>query len=250
MSQKIKNPNEKSSGFLVGIIALVVIVLAVIGAVLYMGRNQPMEGLPNDDVDFNVAVDGDVIRLSSDKAGDDAVVAQVFEDFSCGYCGEMATGGHSDELKALNEGTLVVEQHTLNFLDGTEPGSGKVKQDGHSTKSMAIMREIAKTGDAKLYWNFHAMMMKDQQTAAGWSNEELAERAKSMGADDELVAKITDGIDTAEAKKAAEGNYGTLEKALGKVSSPHVLVDGKDVLDNLGERPLSDWVKAALETKR
>ena len=53
MSQKIKNPNEKVSCFVVGIIALIAIVAVVIVVVLYMGRNQPIEGLPDEDVSFS-----------------------------------------------------------------------------------------------------------------------------------------------------------------------------------------------------
>ena len=86
MSQKIKNPNEKGSGFVVGIIALIAIVAVVIGVVLYMGRNQPIEGLPDEDVSFSVQADGNIVRLASDEAGDDAVVAEVYEDYSCPYC--------------------------------------------------------------------------------------------------------------------------------------------------------------------
>ena len=77
MSQKIKNPNEKGSGFIVGIIALIAIVAVVIGVVLYMGRNQPIEGLPDEDVSFSVQADGNIVRLASDEAGDDAFQVPV-----------------------------------------------------------------------------------------------------------------------------------------------------------------------------
>ena len=247
MSQKIKNPNEKGSGFIVGIIALIAIVAVVIGVVLYMGRNQPIEGLPDEDVSFSVEADGNVVRLASDEAGDDAVVAEVYEDYSCSYCAEMAQGGHADQLEALNNGDLVVEYRMLNFLDGTEPGSPKVKQARHSTKTLAVAYEIAKRGDARLFWNFHTLLMRDQQEAAKWDAVQIADVVKGMGGDDELVSAIRDELDTSEAKAVAEENYLELEKTLGKVSSPHVIVDGKDILENAQAGGLGDWVNLALE---
>ena len=42
----------------------------------------------------------------------------------------MAQGGHADQLQALNDGELVVEYHTLNFLDRGNAG--------HSTKALAV----------------------------------------------------------------------------------------------------------------
>ena len=246
MSQKIKNPNEKGSGFVVGIIALIAIVAVVIGVVLYMGRNQPIEGLPDEDVSFSVQADGNIVRLASDEAGDDAVVAEVYEDYSCPYCAEMSTGGHEDQLEALNNGDLVVEYRVLNFLDGTEPGSPKVKEAGYSTKTLAVAYEIAKRGDARLFWNFHTLLMRDQQEVKTWDSSQIAEAVKGMGGDDELVSAIRDELDTTEAKAVAEKNYLLLEKTLGKVSTPRVIVDGEEVTPKEAGT-LGDWVKVALE---
>lgn len=239
MSQKIKNPNEKGSGFIVGIIALIAIVAVVIGVVLYMGRNQPIEGLPDEDVSFTVQYDGDVVRLASDDAADDAVVAEVYEDYSCSYCAEMAQGGHDDELQALNDGELVVEYRTLNFLDrGNE---------GHSTRSLALMQRIAQTGDARLYWNVHTLLMSDIQEAASWDDEQLAERLKMMDAPSDLVDDVRNGLDLADAVKVGDANGKRLEGIIGSVSSPHIIVDGKDILENAQAGGLGDWVNLALE---
>ena len=62
MSQKIKNPQEKGNGFLIGIIAVIAVVVVVIGAVVYIGRNQPIGDLPNDEVNFAVSVENNVVR--------------------------------------------------------------------------------------------------------------------------------------------------------------------------------------------
>lgn len=239
MSQKIKNPNEKGSGFIVGIVALIAIVAAVIGAVLYMGRNQPIEGLPNEDVSFSVQAKDNVFRLASDKAGDDAVVAQVYEDFSCPHCAEMSKGGHADELQALNDGKLVVEYHPLNFLDR--------QGEGHSTKALAVMQRIAETGDARLFWNFHSLLMGDMQQAYTWDFEQYADRLKMMDAPSEVVDDVRDGLDLSAAREAAKANGEKLNGAIGSISSPHVIVDGKDILKDAKQGTLGEWVKNALE---
>lgn len=238
MSQKIKNPNEKGSGFIVGIIALIAIVAVVIGVVLYMGRNQPIEGLPDEDVSFSVQADGNIVRLAADDAGDDAVIAEVYEDYSCSYCAEMAQGGHADQLQALNDGELVVEYHTLNFLDRGNAG--------HSTKALAVMQRIAESGDAKLFWNFHALLMEDIQAASRWDDEQFAERLEAMDAPSEVVDDVRNGLDLDAAAEVGTANGEKLNGIIGSISSPHVIVDGEDVTPK-ENGTLGDWVKAALE---
>lgn len=240
MSQKIKNPNEKGSGFVVGIIALIAIVAVVIGVVLYMGRNQPVEGMPDEDVSFSVSVEGDAIRLASDSAAPDAVVAEVYEDFSCHFCAEMSQGGHDDELKALDEGSLVVEYRPLNFLDRGNP-------DGHSTRALAVAHRVAETGDARLFWNFHTLLMSDLQEAYTWSDDDFADRLKDLGAPSDLVSDVREGLGSESAVKIGKANGERLEGIIGSVSSPHVIVDGKDVLDGIQQGGLGEWVSAALE---
>lgn len=238
--KKIKNPNEKGSGFVVGIIALIAIVAVVVGVVLFMGRNQPIEGLPDEDVAFSVSQDGDVIRLASDTAGSDAVVAEVYEDFSCHYCSEMANGGHDDQLKALNDGELIVEYRALNFLG---PG-----EDAHSTKAIALMDRIAATGDARLFWNVHTLMMKDVQDSAKWDDGQVAERLEMMNAPSDVVDDVKNGsLDYSAAAAVGAANGEKLSGIIGKVSSPHVIVDGNDVLANAQAGSLGDWVKLVLE---
>lgn len=242
MSQKIQNPNQKGNGFIIGLVALVAVVVVVIGAVVFIGRSQPIKGVPDEDVNFSVALDGDVIRLGQLDAKD-AKTATVFEDFSCHYCADMSGGGHADELKALSDGKMIVEQRILNFLDGQRVED----RDGHSTRTYAIARMIAQSGNAKAYWNFHNMMMEQQQTAINWDNNDFADRLDQLGVDGDIVEKVRAGVDLAEAQASATKNANDLEKRLGSVSSPHVFVDGKDVLDNIAANGgLGEWVKQVL----
>lgn len=240
VSQKIKNPNQKSSGFIVGIIALIAIVVVVIGAVVWMGRSQADSDLPNDDVNFALYKEGDVIRLASEGVDRNTPVATVYEDLSCGYCAQMATEGHNDELEALNNGDLIVEYRTMNFLDRDTPG--------HSTRALAVLDRIADTGDAKLFWNYHTMLMNEQQQAARWDDGEFADRADRMGADSDVVEDIRNGLDLDAAFASGNAANDALVDALGDgPSSPHVIVDGKDILPGLGQGNLGQWVRGAIE---
>nr|WP_120491167.1 thioredoxin domain-containing protein [Corynebacterium lactis] len=242
MSQKIKNPNQKGNGFVIGLVALVAVVVVVIGAVVFIGRSQPIKDVPNEDVNFSVSLDGDVIRIGQENAKD-AKTAVVFEDFSCHYCADMSNGGHADELQALNDGKMVIEQRTLNFLDGQRVED----RDGHSTRAYAIARMIAESGNAKAYWNYHNMLMQQQKTAVSWDNEELAKRLEQLGVDAGIVEKVRAGVDLSEAQVSATANSKDLEKRIGSVSSPHVFVNDKDVLENIsGAGGLESWVKAVL----
>nr|WP_255549447.1 thioredoxin domain-containing protein [Corynebacterium sp. TAE3-ERU12] len=221
-------------------IALVAIVAAVIAAVFYFGQKESSEDLPGDEVNFTVSADNGVITLAKDGA-EDATTAAVYEDFSCHYCAEMSVGGHADELAALNNGDMVVEYRLLNFLDGGA--------EGHSTRALAVMNRIAETGDAHLFWNFHTLLMRDQQGAASWDFADYADQIDKMGGDDELVDDVKDGLDMKAAATIGKANGENLKKTLDtdSVTSPHVVVDGKDILLNAPNGGLGEWVKLVLD---
>lgn len=238
MSQKIKNPQEKGNGFLIGIIAVIAVVVVVIGAVVYIGRNQPIGDLPNDEVNFAVSVENNVVRLARDDAGN-APVAEVYEDVNCPYCAQLALEGSEDELAALNDGTLVVEHHGI-ILPSLDQAT-----DGFSTRGLAALRDIAKAGEAKVYWNFHNMIMENQQQAYRWDNDELADRVEALGGSTELVAQIRAGVDEEGATAAATDNATKLERKSGQVSTPQVFVGDEDITSQVNGR-LGDWVKVIL----
>lgn len=226
MSTKVKNPNDSGSGFIVAIIAVVAIIAAVIGVVLYMGRSKEADELaksfPSAEVNASVAFDGAVVVFKKDGAA--AKSADLYEDFSCTYCAQLDAASGEDALKAIEAGDLELRVHTLNFMDRGA--------DGHSTEAMAAFETVAHSGDAKLAWNYRAMLMRDQQKVFNWSKQDFADAAKVMGASDDVVKKIADGAGIDETKANAETNAETLRAAINEVSSPHVLQDGKQVDQN------------------
>ncbi|MDY3127197.1 MAG: thioredoxin domain-containing protein [Corynebacterium sp.] len=229
---KIKDPNEKGAGFLWGIVALLLIAAVVIGYIVWNGQRHRADAVA--DVAFDITFNDGIVTLASPNAKPDAASVELFNDFSCPHCADLARDTSSDMKKAIENGDLIVNLRMLNFLDGQDISNN----EGHSTKSLAAVLPLAKAGDAKAFWNLHDKLLLDQQRVYNnWTAEDFANQARTYGASDEEVSAIKTG-DLAEAQKIAQANYDYLEKATGQVSTPRVLVDGKDIPDT----ELANWV--------
>ena len=217
---KIQSPNENGSGFIVAV--------AVIAYVIISGNKSQEEKFAetyNETTAFNNKVDGSAVQLVSDKA-DKAKTVDIYEDFSCHYCADLAKETDADMKKLIEDGKVKVNIRTMNFLD-----KGEI---GHSNKAGTAAYTIAKDDSAQVYWNFRTMLMTEQQNI--WGKKELkdfADMAKILGAKDETVKKIADGTYSDEFKKIADDNAKKLEKdGDGQVSSPRVFIDGKEIKEN------------------
>ena len=233
MSTKIKNPNEKSRGFVWAVLAVIVIIAAVVAYIVTSGEKAADEKLAADAVDnvnINVKYDNGVIRLSGKDAKDGTPTADLYEDYSCPYCAELAEATDGDMLKAVEDGKLIVDIHPLNFLDRGNP-------DGHSTKAGAAALAVAQDGTATEYWNYRALLMRDQADIWGkWDDAKFAEAARALNVPENAVTEISEGKDLDEMRTIGAQNAEKLKSETGRVSSPRVIVDGKDVED------ISNWV--------
>lgn len=239
---KIQNPNEKSVGFLWAVVAIVVIAIAVIAYVVISGNKSQDAKIAetyNENTSFSTKLDdSSSILLAADNVAKDAPVVDLYEDYSCHFCADLAKNTDGDMKKLIEDGKIKLHIRTLNFLDD-QNGDGKA-EEAHSTKAGTAAYTLVKDDDPKVYWNFRAMLMAQQQDI--WNKKELkdfAEMAKTLGAKDETVQKIKDGTYTEEFKKLAESNSKKLEQDGGNVSSPRVFIDGKEFKSN----KISDWLK-------
>lgn len=236
-TKKVQNPNQSSNtGFIWAIIAVVVIAAIVIGFIVFNGRSQkaaemaenmvPVEGV---EMDYNK--DDGTIVLSAAEGGEEAPHAELFEDFSCNYCAQLAENTDQQMLDEIQAGDLEVAIRSLNFLDRGE--------EGNSTNVLAAVLATVNSGDVELYWNFRNTMMEQQQQIYNqWSNDQFADLAESYGADGETVEAIHNAEYLEEAKSVAQSNADYLNEQTGNVSSPRVLVDGQDAE---GE-DINNWV--------
>jgi len=237
---KVSDPNAKSgNGFIWGVGVLLVIIAVVIGYIVWNGKQA--NEIEVQDVNMSMDYKDNAITLKSDAADDDTPEVDLYEDFSCPHCADLAKSTDEEMKQAIEDGKLVVHVRTLNFLDGKDVET----QDGYSTRAAAAISELAKSGDVKTYWNLRDYMMQNQQSVVPqWGIEDIADQAKELGAEDDVVDSIKN-VDIKQGNKMAKANYDKLNKETGSVSSPRVVQNGKDIPDKDSGQSLNDWVDVA-----
>ncbi|MBK4137700.1 thioredoxin domain-containing protein [Corynebacterium macginleyi] len=237
---KVSDPNAKSgNGFIWGVGVLLVVIAVVIGYIVWNGKRA--NEIEVQEVNMSMDYKDNAVTLKSDAADDDTPEVDLYEDFSCSHCADLAISTDADMKQAIEDGKLVVHVRTLNFLDGRDIEN----EDGYSTKAAAAMSELAKSGDVKTYWNLRDYMMQNQQSVATqWDIEDIAEQAKELGAEDDVVDSLRN-VDIKQGNKVAKANYDKLNKATGSVSSPRIIQNGKDIPDRESGKTLNDWVDVA-----
>ncbi|AGP30268.1 DsbA family protein [Corynebacterium terpenotabidum] len=242
MSQKIKAPNEKSNGFLWGIVAIVVIAVVVIALVVIQGRDDKAGSLEPvaADVNFNVSVEDGSIVLVSDDVAADAPVAELFEDYSCHYCSDLVIADHESLQTAIGDGKITMRFNTVNFLDGGD--------DGHSTLAGVVAMAIADSGNASAFWGFHNWAFINRTEISGYSLDQFADAAETLGVDADTVDAIRDGSVRDEYQALLEANMDELTNREGdSAGTPTLYVD--DTKFDLQQDPemdtetqMADWV--------
>lgn len=225
MSQKIKAPNEKSNGFLWGLVAIVVIAVVVIAVVVLQGRDSASsKDIEAEDVNFSVSYADGTVTLKSDNAADDAPVVDIFEDYACPHCADLAEVDHADMKKALDDGKLVVNLETVNILDSD--GSGGINP-GAATMGGAVQMAIAKSGNVKAFWALHDYVFSNQSSVyRDWEYSDYADAAESLGVDKDVVDAIRDESVKDEYLDILADNVAEM-KDKGVEGTPAVFVDGQ-----------------------
>lgn len=237
-STKVVNPNTGGSkGFLWALLALLLIGALVIGLIVYNGRgaqsDRQAEKIQNVD-GVNLEFTDSTFTLSGEGA-DGAKEAALYEDFSCHYCAELAEKTDDKMLDKIKSGELTVKIHPMVFLDGT----GAQYNPGHSTQALAAVLALADKGEGEAFWNMRKQLLEQQQSLYGSADaDKLADMAKDLGASRDAVDAIRNGEYEDRAKEVGEANEQDLVDKTGELSSPRVLVDGKDVESN----PIENWV--------
>lgn len=244
MSTKVTDPNAKgSAGFIWAVVVLLVIIAAVIGYIIWNGQGAKTEAVANKEVQ-KVSItmqneDGKIV-LSSDKATADTPSVELFEDYSCPHCAELAEATDAEMKTAIENGELTVTIRQLNFLDGNDLEN----QEGHSTKAAAAMEALSRTGDVQTYWNLRSYLFTHQNEVYNkWDLKDFADAAKGFGADDSTVKAIEDADIKQLGNSIAAANAKELKDETGELSSPRIIHDGKDLI---GENDsINDWVNKA-----
>ena len=246
---KVTNPNSKgNSGFFWAVGVLLVIAAVVIGYIVISGKDAKSDKIAENAVDVTMETsvdDNGIVTLKSAKTKESAPEVDLYEDFSCPHCAELAEGSDKAMKEAVEKGELVVNVHPMNFLDlrGVDlekfMSDDSIKLEGHSSKSASVMDIIARSGDAKAYWNMRAYLFENQQSVGSWDFEDFADAAKGFGADGDVQKQIKDaGVEAGN--EIGRANAKKLKETTGTVSSPRVIKDGKDINPPKGT-PVSQW---------
>ncbi|WP_297851435.1 thioredoxin domain-containing protein [uncultured Corynebacterium sp.] len=241
-STTVSNPaSSGNKGFWIALGALLAIGALVIGLIVYNGRGaqseriaektQPVEGVTMTLADNTIELAG--------ESSEGAKEAAIYEDFSCSYCADLAEKTDDQMLEKIQAGELTVKIHPMVFLDGT----GERYSKGHSTRATAAVLALADKGEVEAYWNLRKALLEEQQSLYGSADANtLADMAKDFGASGDAVNAIRSGEYEDKAKEIGEANEADLQEKTGELSSPRVLVDGKDVESN----PLENWINDLL----
>jgi serine/threonine protein kinase, bacterial len=200
----------------VGIATLVVV--ALVGAVLVIIRPWQSASPPPpapDAVALRVLDDGVFVGSSAALATID-----VFNEPICPPCGSFIRSNAADIDTAVNNKKLAVRYHLLDFLDD------KSHSQNYSTRAVAATYCVAGQNNAKIYTDFYSgLFTSDFQPQEGGAEDrtdsELAQLAKTVGADADVIACVKSGHDVGMGKTKSANGYATLS-GLNANSTPFV----------------------------
>ncbi|MEE6138487.1 protein kinase [Mycobacterium sp. 050128] len=187
------------------------VVVALVGAVLVVA--QPWRSSGPSSSKPPTAADGVELRVLDDGVlvGSTAapVTIDIFNEPMCPPCGSFIRSNAGDIETAVNNHKLAVRYHLLNFLDD------KSHSKNYSTRAVAATYCVAAQNDPKLYMNFYsgifASAFQPQEGAPeDRTDGELAQLAKTVGVDANVINCIKAGDDMATAKAKAEAGDTTL----------------------------------------
>jgi protein-disulfide isomerase len=172
--------------------------------------------------------------------GDGDVTLTVYFDFMCPICGQFEEINGDDIATLLADGGTTVEYHPISFLDSKSAGTN------YSTRAANAAAIVADKAPAQ-FAKFVTAMYKDQpaEGSAGRTDAEIKKIATDLGVPEEVAATFTttvDGTFTTKTDDVEATKNGTwrimspwvaaatnqMSTDIGKISTPTVLIDGKD----------------------
>lgn len=245
-----------------GILALVLVIVAVIGVVVAQNRAQqipeagPVPASANQWGGTVLTADGirtgeseveerDLAEVpEAPETPDDSAVPPgvgasgdgepvqvvIFQDFECVHCADFEAENADALEEAVTSGDIVLEYRNLNFLDRSTPTQ-------YSSRAAAAAYEVGNQSSAEQYLAFVEEVFSHQGTG-GLDDEQLAEIASSHGAD--IAGALEENtwrpmVNVVSQESLANGVSGT----------PTVFIDG----ERLGNEAFQEALDAAVEAK-
>jgi protein-disulfide isomerase len=245
-----------------GILALVLVIVAVIGVVVAQNRAQqipeagPVPASANQWGGTVLTADGirtgeseveerdlaevpeapetpddSAVPPGVEASGDgEPVQVVIFQDFECVHCADFEAENADALEEAVTSGDIVLEYRNLNFLDRSTPTQ-------YSSRAAAAAYEVGNQSSAEQYLAFVEEVFSHQGTG-GLDDEQLVEIASSHGAD--IAAALEEDtwrpmVNVVSQESLANGVSGT----------PTVFIDG----ERLGNEAFQEALDAAVEAK-
>ena len=226
-SKTVKNPTQSSNKWFPIIVTL--IVLALIGGVIAYIKLAPskmdnaIDRFEKDEVNMSLSYNDGVVTLENDPQ-ENAKTINIYEDFSCSYCAQLAQQDDESLKKAVESGDIILNIHTMNFLDRGEIGN--------STATFVPALAMARDGDAEQYWNYRKFNFFEFETVAGLLGSDDGYKdnlISDLGFDEKYIEAVGDDEASKDADNEAKKNIESLEKLAGDVSSPRVFWDTEEI---------------------
>ena len=245
-----------------GILALVLVIVAVIGVVVAQNRAQqipeagPVPASANQWGGTVLTADGirtgeseveerdlaevpeapetpddSAVPPGVEASGDgEPVQVVIFQDFECVHCADFEAENADALEEAVTSGDIVLEYRNLNFLDRSTPTQ-------YSSRAAAAAYEVGNQSSAEQYLAFVEEVFSHQGTG-GLDDEQLVEIASAHGAD--IAAALEEDtwrpmVNVVSQESLANGVSGT----------PTVFIDG----ERLGNEAFQEALDAAVEAK-
>lgn len=222
-----KNPRQTSSmvTYVLAGLAIVVVIAVVAIGIVANHKDNKAKSLPEDQLKQTT------LYTAVKPGATPKATIDLFEDFQCPACQSFEKQYGAQITQAINDGTLGVRYHMVNFLDK----SGK-----YSSRAAGAAKAVAAENNLDLYLAFHTKLYDEQPpetNADGLSNEQLAQIAASVGASpatqQAIATQSLDSGNVADAMTLASNSLKQMSDLLGasNVSTPSVVYQGKEYTD-------------------
>ncbi len=221
---------QNRTQLIIGGVAIVVIVAIIVVGLVLNKKESAVQSEGYGASTQSVATTANGIVTVSKPGSTPAVTIDLYEDALCPVCAEFERQFGQQINKAVDEGTLAVNVHLLDFLN---PQSfSRDYSTRAAAASLCVAQEDGSTPGA--YLGFHsALFASETQPQEGSSgdltDQQLADLASTSGAP-AAAECITSGRNIAAAVAASTTSQETLKKATGgQVRTPTVVHNGAPV---------------------
>lgn len=192
-----------------------VVVLAVIGLVTWGVISATNAAKPINKVNATYAV---VIGKESAP-----VTLDVYQDFMCPVCGEFEKANSDDITRMVDDGTVLLRIHPMNFLDDASLGTK------YSTRAANAFVTVWKAEpDKALAFNKLMFANQPKENTTGLTDAQIAQIASQAGVSASVIDTFAKGENTDFPTNTTNAAF-----ASGVTGTPTVLIDGTKFTGNL-----------------